>query len=67
MKITKTKQKMSQNPINTKVKDLDKLLNEYEFNFSNFKQKQQLLEKRIEILEKEFNILKQTPFKNIQI
>lgn len=55
---------MSQNPINTKVKDLDKLLNEYEFNFSNFKQKQQLLEKRIEILEKEFNILKQTPFKN---
>lgn len=54
---------MSSPVIVNKVKDLDKLLNEYEFNFSSFKLKQQSLEKRIEVLEREFIKLKQ-PFHN---
>ena len=47
-----------------KVKDLDNLLNEYEFNFASFKLKQQSLEKRIEVLEKEFSKLKHIPLRN---
>lgn len=48
----------------SKVKDLDNLLNEYEFNFASFKLKQQSLEKRIEVLEKEFGKLRQKPLRN---
>ncbi len=42
-----------------KIKELDKMIGEYEANFAQFKQKEQSLEKRIEYLESELDRLTQ--------
>ena len=53
----KEKLEIENENLKNKIFNLDKLINEYEQNFAQFKQKEQSLENRIEYLEKELDRL----------
>lgn len=53
--LNKEKLELENKNLKNKIRDLDKLIDEYERNFAQFKQKEQSLEKRIEYLESELD------------